>query len=184
MPVLVFKNFILKDFFQMTIEDLLAYLTNDKTSLFLFFILLPIITIIITTVSAGRSLEKPYAHIYSILLFTVCIPGVLSITLWVYSMFFERKAIWQLPFFVYYLPIIIMAICIYILKKKRISIRRLPWSGELYEFLVLLIITFAFILIMMKLHIINFKQPWQLGIFSVLCLSTLHLLWKRMASLR
>jgi len=168
----------------MTIEDLLVYLTNDKTALFLFFILLPILTIIITSISAGRSLEKPYSYLYSILLFTVCIPGVLSITLWVYSMFFERKAIWQLPFFVYYLPIIIMTSCIYILKKKRIPIRRLPWSGELYEFLVLLIITFASILIIMKLHILNFKQPWQLGVFAVLCLTTLRLLWKRRPSLR
>lgn len=168
----------------MTIEDLLTYLTIDKTGLFLFFILLPIITILITAISAGRSLEKPYSYAYSVLLFAVSIPGVLSVTLWVYSMFFERKSIWQLPFFVYYLPIIIMAICIYILKKKRISIRRLPWTGELYEFLVLLIITFASILIMMKLNIINFSRPWQLGIFAVLCLSTLHLLWKRMASLR
>lgn len=184
MPVLVFKNFIHKDFFQMTIEDLLTYLTIDKTGLFLFFILLPIITILITVVSSGRSLEKPYSYVYSVLLFVVCIPGVLSVTLWVYSMFFERKAIWQLPFFVYYLPIIIMAICIYILKKKRISIRRLPWTGELYEFLVLLIITFASILIIMKLQIINFSRLWQLGIFAVLCFSTLYLLWKRMASLR
>ena len=168
----------------MTLEDLLTYLTNDKTALFLFFILLPIITIIITIISAGRSLEKPYSYCYSILLFTVCIPGVLSITLWVYSMFFERKAIWQLPFFVYYLPIIIMAICIYILKKKRIPIRRLPWTGELYEFLVLLTITFASILIIMKLHILTFQQVWQLGIFGILCFITLHLLWKRMRSLR
>lgn len=168
----------------MTIEDLLTYITNDKAALFLFFILLPIATILITAISGGRSLEKPYSYLYSILLFAVCIPGVLSITLWVYSMFFERKAIWQLPFFVYYLPIIIMAICIYILKKKRISIQRLPWTGELYEFLVLLIITFASILIIMKLQIINFSRPWQLGIFSILCFSTLHLLWKRMASLR
>lgn len=168
----------------MTIEDLLIYFTNDKTALFLFFILLPVLTIIITLVSAGRSLTKPYSYCYSILLFTACIPGVLSITLWVYSMFFERKAIWQLPFFVYYLPIIIMATCIYILKKKRIPIRRLPWSGELYEFLVLLVITFASILIIMKLHILNFQQPWQLGLFGLLCLSTLHLLWKRMSSLR
>ena len=168
----------------MTIEDLLVYLSNDKTALFLFFILLPIITIMITTVSAGRSLEKPYSYFYSILLFTVCIPGALSMTLWVYSMFFERRKIWQLPFFIYYLPIIILVICIYILKKKRIPIRRLPWSGELYEFLVLLIITFASILIIMKLHILNFKQPWQLGVFAVLCLTSLHLLWKRMETLR
>lgn len=168
----------------MTIEDLLTYLTNDKTALFLFFILLPIITVIITIVSAGRSLEKPYSYLFSGLLFVVCIPGVLSITLWIYSMFFERKAIWQLPFFVYYLPIIIMAICIYILKKKRIPIRRLPWSGELYELLVLSTITFASILIMMKLDIVNFQYPWQLGIFAVFCLGTFHLLWKRMASLR
>jgi hypothetical protein len=168
----------------MTIEDFLTYITNDKAGLFLFFILLPIVTIIITIISAGRSLEKPYSYLFSILLFVVCIPGVLSITLWVYSMFFERKAIWELPFFVYYLPVIVMAVCIYILKKKRIPIRRLPWSGELYEFLVLLIITFASILIMMKLNIINFQQPWQLGIFSVLCLSALYLLSKRMISFR
>ncbi|WMX16265.1 hypothetical protein [Aureispira sp. CCB-E] len=168
----------------MTIEDLLTYITNDKTALFLFFILLPILTIIITAISRGRSLEKPYSYLYSMLLFEVCIPGVLSITLWIYSMFFERKALWQLPFFIYYLPVIIMVLCIYILKKKRVSIRRLPWTGELYEFLVLLIITFASLLIIMKLHIISFNQPWQLGLFALLCLSTLHLLWKRMASLR
>lgn len=168
----------------MTIEDLLVYLTNDKTALFLFFMLLPIVTIVITIISGGRSLQKPYSYLYSVLLFVVCIPGMLSVTLWVYSMFFERKALWQLPFFVYYLPIIVMAICIYILKKKRIPIRKLPWTGELYEFLVLLIITFASILIMMKLNIINFNQPWQLGLFSILCLTIFSLLWKRMASLR
>lgn len=168
----------------MTLEDLINYITNDKIALLFFFMLLPIATFVLIKVSSGKSLEKPYSYLYSIVLFLVCAPAVLSLTLWAYSMFFEQKALWQLPFFIYYLPIIIMVFCLYLLKKGRINIRQLPWSAELYELLTLLVISFASTLIIMKLDLINFHSPWQLFLFLIFGISIFRLLWKRMASLR
>ena len=167
----------------MTLEDLIAYITTDKTALLFFFMLLPILTFVLTAISSGRSLEPPFSHLFSIVIFAVCIPAVLSITLWFYSMFFDHKGLWQLPFFVYYLPIIVMLICVYIIKKKKIAIRKLPWSGDLYELLILVVITFASILIIMKLEILNFKSLWQIGLFFIFWFGIFRFGWKRFKEL-
>lgn len=163
----------------MTLEHLIAFITTDKTALLLFFLLLPLITLILTSVSSGRSLEPPFNYLYMGVLLAVYLPGVLSLTLWLYSMFFESKALWELPFFVYYLPIIVMGVCIFIMNKRQISIRNLPWSTDLYELLILVMITFASILIIMKLEILNFKAIWQVGLFFILWFGIFFFGWKR-----
>jgi len=163
----------------MTLEDLIAFVSTDKTALLLFFLLLPVTTLILTSVSSGRGLEPPFNYLYMGILFAVYLPGVLSLTLWLYSMLFESKALWELPFFIYYLPIIVMGICIFIMNKRQITIRNLPWSGSIYELLILTMITFASILIIMKLEILNFKAPWQVGLFFVFWFGIFFFGWKR-----
>lgn len=163
----------------MTLEDLLAHFTTDKTALLFFFMLLPIATFILTTISSGRSLEPPFSYMYSVVIFIACVPAVLSLTLWVYAMLFEDMALWHLPFFVYYLPIIVLVGCVYLVKKNEVSIQTLPWSGELYELLILIVISFASILIIMKLEILNFESLWQVLLFFALWLGLFYFGWKR-----
>ena len=167
----------------MTLEDLISFITTDKVALLFFFMLLPMVTFVLTLVSSGRSIKPPFSYLYTGVLVAVSIPAVLSMTLWAYSTLFEHQSLWTLPFFVYYLPIIVMLLCLGMMKKKKISIQDLPWSAEVYEFLILVIISFASTLIIMKLEILNFKSVPQMGIFFAFWLILIYFGWKRFKEL-
>lgn len=167
----------------MHLNELIVFLTQDKMALGVYFLLIPVCTLLLSKVAIGAKAEEaPYRYLYSILIYAICIPGVFSGTIWGYSMFFEQHALTDLNIFVYYLPLAAMLGTIGLLYKK-VSIRALPWFGELYELLLLIAIAFGTLLLLMKSELVPFSALWQLLVFFMAFFSILKLGWERFVKL-
>lgn len=162
----------------MTLEHLIEYFTKDSMAVLLFFMILPILVVILNGAAAGQGNSTPYDKMYSIIVYVVSVPGILSITVWMYSMFFEHKSLWKLDPFVYYLPVASMAACL-ILIKKNARFKDLPWFGEFYELMILIFVTFMSILMIMELDILHFKAIWQVALVFIFLFGLLKVGWER-----
>ncbi|MCH2045906.1 MAG: hypothetical protein MK212_17450 [Saprospiraceae bacterium] len=154
----------------MTPTDLINSIDNsDPLAIIFYFLMLPCLAILTSKIAGTRGgNDSPYSYINSILVYSACIPGVLSIVIWLYAMLFLSENLFKISFVVYYLPVIGMTITIFILNKS-CSIRQLPWFGEFYELLILIGITFACVLLIMELEILNLRNWWLvIGVFTVL----------------
>ncbi len=120
----------------MTLEHLIEYFVKDNMAILLFFMVLPIFALILNNTSAGRGNTPPYNKMYSVIVYGISIPGIFSITIWLYTMVFEHKTLWALNPFVYYLPVVSMFVCLFLINKN-VRISDLPWFGEFYELMIL-----------------------------------------------
>lgn len=162
----------------MSLDHLIEYATKDSMAVLLFFLVLPLLVVLLNSTAAGSGNNAPYNKMYSIIVYAVSIPGILSITIWLYSMLFEHKSLWKLDPFVYYLPVASMAACL-ILIKKNARFKELPWFGEFYELMILIFVTFMSILLIMELEILQFKALWQVALVFIFLFGLLKVGWER-----
>lgn len=163
----------------MTVAAFIELLSADIIVLFFYFILLPIIAVIVTMASGNDGNQSPYNYLCSTLIYLVTIPGILSLTFWVYSLAVGGKSLWTLNFAVYYLPVISMVLTLFIIAKKA-SIKSLPWFGELYELLGMIAGVFGFILLLMHLQVVKFGHWWQILLVFIVLFGILKLSWERL----
>lgn len=158
--------------------DLVEWATHDPVIVLLFYIVALSILFLVNRSGRGRGNESPFSYINSSFIYLLCVPGVLSATLWGYTISFETKALHEVNFFAYYLPIIAMVGGLFIIRQNS-NIQRLPWFGALSELLMLIVVSFSFVLLMMHLQIIKFESTWLvLGMFIVV-FGVLKFVWER-----
>jgi hypothetical protein len=162
----------------MTLQNLLEWATQDKIAVIFIFFIIPLLTMAMNRLFEGQGDESPYNYGYSILVYASATAGLLSGAVWLYSMLFEDKSLWELDPFVYYLPMISMIITL-VLVKQNADLKKLPWFGELYELLAMIFITFWVILLIMKMEFFQFNNVWQIFLFFVLFFIGLKLAWER-----
>lgn len=158
--------------------DLIEWATEDPIAVILFYTLALSIIVFTNRIGKGKGNMEPYNYINSFFIYLLGIPGILSLTLWGYSITFESKRIDQLDPFAYYLPIVAMIVGFAIIRQNAVF-RTLPWFGELTELLVTIAVAFAFVLLMMQLEIIQFQSIWLVvGVFIVL-FGVFKFIWER-----
>lgn len=155
----------------MTPTDLINSIDqSDPLAIIFYFLMLPCLAILTNKVAGQRGNQSPFSYVNALLVYLACIPGVLSIVVWVYAMLFlsETESLFKISFVVYYLPPIGMLVTMFILNKS-CSIRQLPWFGEFYELLIIIAVTFSCVLLIMELEILNLRNWWLvIGVFIVL----------------
>jgi len=154
----------------MTLQQLFGQMTADPLPIIFYFLAIPILAVALNWVTKDEAHQSPWKYVYSTLVFMVCVPGTFSVVLCVYSMFFSPSSMLNVNALVYFLPIVSMIATVMIVTRN-IQMKAVPGFDKLSGLVVLLAVTFIFILLIQKMRIFTvfFGSIWHLaGLFLIL----------------
>ena len=138
----------------MTIQDAIDLIGNYTLAISLYFALPPMLGWLMGYLPYDRQGEGvTWDYVYSILIYLVGIPGVISAMLIGYSLFFVRQNLLEVNFLIYFLPLISMGLSFYLIG-RRISFDRLPGFDRLTGLMILIGLSFLVVLALFKLRLI------------------------------
>jgi len=121
-----------------------------KWSVLLAFLAPPLIAYILGYVHGRENgKESPWKYIYTVMVYWVCIPGVLSGVLTGYTLFFTRENLLDRDLTVYFLPIITM-IATLVLIRKNVNFADIPGFDRISGLITVIAVTFIFVLAIQK----------------------------------
>ncbi|SOS47755.1 conserved membrane hypothetical protein [Tenacibaculum dicentrarchi] len=141
----------------MTVYDLINILAENSSTILNYYIFLLVIVLLGLLFSNAINFKSPLIYLYTVLIYAVAIPGILSVILVVYNFFFLRKNLLQLELITYYLPIIAMVLLL-LLIKKTVPLKEIPGFDKLSGLFIILFITFL---------ITYFIQKAIIGVFFI-----------------
>lgn len=162
----------------MTIDELIKSITQDTVAVFFFFLIIPILAFLVGMGSRKNGSQPPFSYLFSTLIYLVTVPGVLSLTFWGYSMLYGQESLIELPFTIYYMPLISMGLTFFLIARQ-VNISSLPWFRALYELMIMIAIVFGFILLFMHLGLLPLKAVWQVLLVFIGLFILLKLSWER-----
>lgn len=139
----------------MTLNDFFELLNAHPTYTLGFLILIPAMAFIIGIIADDRSHLNPWKSVYMILLYLICIPGIFSVTLLIFTFLFENRSIYDIDLITHVLPPISMVITIFV-TKKYVSLDRVPGFGKLTGLIMMISVILLLFWVLQKTRIIMF----------------------------
>ncbi len=135
----------------MSVNEFLIILTEYDYFILCFFSALPILSYVTGFFYQRSGRSVGIKTIYSVLIYLSVIPGTMAFLLIFYTMFFIRRNILDLNFYLYFLPLISMGLVLYIISRK-VKFENLPGFGRLSGLLLLIGIVCLITLVLYRLH--------------------------------
>ncbi len=166
----------------MTIEEIIQQAGTNSKAIYIYMAAMPLLALLLNAIISVESFNKGFKYAYSVLIYAVCIPGIISLLLCLYGLFMLRQNMLQVDVLIYFLPIIAMIATLWIIKRK-IGFEYIPGFKRLSSLFILIAISFILAYLIQKTNI-------YLGIFAVasiknlffvfgVILLVLYLAWKR-----
>ncbi len=133
----------------MTIQDLFKLLGEHPLILLAIFIMPAVIAWILSLKLKSGLLTRPWKILFSVLTYIVCVPGIFSVVLVGYTMFFQRGDLTEVNILVYFLPIVSMAVTLVFIKRS-IAFDDIPGFDRLSGLMATIGITFVIALCIEK----------------------------------
>lgn len=138
----------------MTIQDGIDFIGNYSLVIALYFACPPILGWALGAVPYARDGRVVvWDYVYSVLIYLVGIPGIISAVLIGYSLFFVRQNLLEVNLLIYFLPVVSMGICYFLIGRK-VSFDRLPGFDRLFGLMILIGLSFLIVLLLFKLRLI------------------------------
>jgi hypothetical protein len=126
----------------MTLGEFFTHCSENPSNLIIYFAGLPFIALLSLIFGKNEGHLSPWKHLYSILVYLSCVPGIFAFTMSIYMFFFERGSILNANIYTQILPIICMMATLWLIRKN-VSFDQVPGFdkiGSLIFFLTILII--------------------------------------------
>ena len=137
----------------MTIRELIVAAGRYPLIIILLFTLPPLLVVAMRLIhQRGRGEESPWKYLYSILVHYVCVPGILSIVMIAYTVFFTKGNLLDVDVLVYILPVVCMFVTL-ILIWQIVSFDKLPGFQRLWGLIVMITMAFVIMLIIDRTRI-------------------------------
>lgn len=137
----------------MTINDLIKLASGHLLALVIFFVAPPVIAWICGAIHGrGNGGNAPWKYVYSVLVYLVCIPGLLASVLTGYQLFFQRADLLNVNIAVYFLPIISMIVTL-IFIHKTVNFENVPGFDRISGLMVMIGCSFVIALAIEKTRI-------------------------------
>jgi len=124
---------------------------NGATTLY-FFSMLPITAGLTGYFGKDVGHESPWKYVYSTLIYLACIPGVFAFTLSIYMFLFQRGDIMQANIYTQILPIVIMFLTLWIIRKN-VKFSEIPGFDKIGGLMTMLTILMSGLWILEKTQI-------------------------------
>ena len=93
---------------------------------------------------AGRGGAAPWKYVYAVLVYAACVPGVLATLLTAYTLFFLRADLLEVNVFVYFAPIIAMAVTLFLIH-RRVDFDEIPGFDRLWGLITMIAVSFGIV---------------------------------------
>ena len=136
----------------MTLGDFFVKVGENPAIILFYFIAIPAIAFLLYMWSKDEGDKSPWAYVYSALVYLVCIPGIFAITLSAYLFLFERKSIFDTDMYLQILPLISMAVTLWLIKLN-VPFKSIPGFGRLSSLMLVITVVMSLLWILEKTHI-------------------------------
>jgi len=151
-----------------TVEDVIRNIGDYPLYVTAFLCLPALLALITGFFYKPGFIVRPADYFYSVLVYMVCIPGIISGVLITYTLFFTHGNLLQVNMLVYFMPIIAMIVTLALIKRKT-AFKRLPGFDHLAGLMIVIGITFVILLLIYKtrIFIVFFSSIFSLLLFGV-----------------
>jgi len=151
----------------MTINDLIRLANGHVLVLLACFAVPPIVAWCCGALHGrGNGGNAPWKYIYSVLVYLVCIPGLLASVLTGYELFFRRADLLDVNLAVYFLPIVSMIVTL-IFIHKTVNFENVPGFDRISGLMVMIGASFVIALAIDKLRLLVFFHGSILLLFAL-----------------
>jgi len=166
----------------MTVGDFFQALSDNPSVVCFLFISVPLTAFLASIFGKNEGAVTPWKELYTTLVYLTCIPGIFAITLNVYYFLFEKQRIADASLYVQVLPIISMAITLWLIRKN-VDFKDIPGFEKLGGLITILAAVIIFMWILEKTRIFVFTMiPFGYFIvFFIVLLVLIRVGWKKMA---
>lgn len=165
----------------MTLREWIHVLETQQQLLLLFFGALPGLALLGFAIPRLKRPRNPARWGYSLLVHLACLPGMFSLALVVYSLFFSRENLLDASLMVYFLPLLSMGLTL-TLVSRQVAFANLPGFDRLAGLMGLMGLTFLGVLLLSKLFVGVFfgGSILQLLGLGVLAYFAVQWCWRRL----
>jgi hypothetical protein len=136
-----------------TLREALSWAGQRPIALVVMFVVPPVLVWLLRFFhSRTRGGEAPWKYIYAVLVYLVCVPGILAAVVTCYTLFFTHESLLDVNVLVYLLPLASMAATL-LLMRQSVSFDAVPGFDRLSGLMVMIAVSFAIALAIQKLRI-------------------------------
>jgi hypothetical protein len=138
----------------MTLGEFFEYLSAQPIVVMAFFIGVPLTALLVGWIAKGEGHVSPWKYLYSLLVYAVCIPGILATALAIYLFLFERgRSIYSANLLTQVLPVVSMLSTLNIIRRN-VPFQYIPGFGKLSSLMMLICTVFILMYIMQRVNLI------------------------------
>lgn len=156
----------------MTLHELFDYLSVRPLVTLACFAFPVAVAAFAYVLGRGRGYLQPWRTLYSVLIYAVCIPGILAATLCAYLFLFERQSVWDLNLLTTLVPIVSMSVTLWLIQRN-VDLAYVPGFHRLSGLIALIFVLIFVMWVADRLRLIMFSYlpaAWLAVIFLGLVL--------------
>jgi len=137
----------------MTLREFFDYLGANPLVVLGYFLLIPFTAMLAGWISKGEGHLSPWKHLFSLLIYLVCVPGIFATALSVYFFLFERGSIMNTNVLIQILPIVSMILTLSIIRGY-VDFGYIPGFGKISSLMAMICAVFILMFLLDRTHII------------------------------
>ena len=127
----------------MTVSEIIALISNNPKPFIAYYAIVLAIAIIAALYVNRDNFKKPFTYLFSVLIYAVSIPGIVSVMMVVYGFFFQRVNFLNVNILAYFVPIAVLMF-VFVMFNKVIGLKNIPGFKRIIG--LFLMIGFAFLI--------------------------------------
>lgn len=121
----------------MTLRQFFEWVQTQPSVIIYYFAIILAITLVASLFSKEEGQLPPWNWLYAIIIYLVCIPGIFAVTLSIYFFLFEKRSIMDTELLLQVLPIAMMFIIVYIIRKN-VDLKFIPGFEKLSSLMIII----------------------------------------------
>ncbi len=167
----------------MTLHQFFDYLSGHPLLTLAAFVFPPVMALFVAHFGRGRGYESPWRQVYAVLIYAVCIPGILCGALLTYLFLFEQQSVWDVNILTQVVPVVSMAATLIIIRQN-VDLAYVPGFGRLSGLLAMIfgLIALMFVADRTRLILFSYMPFVYVLLLFVGLLVLLNWGWRRVTS--
>lgn len=125
----------------MTVQEIINWFSNNSSVIINYYVALLVISLLGMLVLNKVNFKPPINYFYTVLVYGAVVPGLLSVVLILYGLFFAHQNLLEVNVMSYYLPVVAMVLLLFIVNKT-VPLKKVPGFGKLSGLFVMIFIAF------------------------------------------
>lgn len=165
----------------MSVSEIISLIGANPTTIIAYYLIILAITIVAAIYVKRDNYKPPFIYLFSVLVYAVSIPGIVSLILVIYGFFFQKINFLQVNLLAYFLPIFALVVILVILNKA-VRLKTIPGFKRISGLFMMITLALfvSYVLQRMFFGVIFFGRFQTLLIIFAVILIAIKIGWDRM----